>query len=308
MKSAKELTAIVAESKADRENFKGVSDHCPHAQLLEFRKGERFPNGLKFVLATFNVLNPAYMFYQNGITLDGTPLPAWLKMEDQAGLEHLPSSDPRLQPERELRVRASIAAFVKQHKTAVVCLQECWRGLYEGLVLDLRDCVFFKDQTSEKSFRLTIVRGLPDCETVNPECTSIRFARHIIVHNVHMAFATQKSIDQVKTCLAMPLRDAMLPVAHCHHFIVGDFNVQTQPLSERVKEEGVCTETLVEFASHFNDPLFLVHPSGWTNWNVRKNCANPDKNWDHFDNIMLWRHAWIELPASAPVQWDVIMQ
>lgn len=308
MKSAKELTAIVAEAKADRANFKGVSDHTPHAQLVEFPKGLRFPNSLKFVLATFNVLNPAYMFYQNGIPLDGKPLPDWLKMEDQAGLEDLLSSDPLLQPERELRVRASITAFVKQHKSVVVCLQECWRGLYEDLALDLQDCLFFKDLSSDKSFRLTIVRGLPDCEIINSERTSIKFARHVIVHNVHMAFATQKSIDQVKNCLAMPERPVWDAIAQCHHFIVGDFNVQTQPLSVKVKEEGVCTETLEDFAKHFNDPLFAVHPRGWTNWNVRKNCATPEKNWDHFDNIMLYRHAWIDLPVVSPVQWDVTME
>jgi hypothetical protein len=50
-----------------------------------------------------------------------------------------------------------------------------------------------------------------------------------------------------------------------------------------------------------------VHPRGWTNWNVRKNCADREKNWDHFDNIMLCTGD-IPLPTVEPILWDVTLQ
>jgi hypothetical protein len=301
MKTAKVLTSIVAGSKADRGNFKGVSDHTPHAQRFTF------PDGFSFVLATFNVMNPAYLFYQNGIPLEGKPLPDWLKMEDQAGLENIPSSDPLRQDDRENYIFHSILNFIEAHDKLVLCLQECWPWLESRLQDFARRTpfdVFAEDARAvgnAKSFRVTIVRGIENYEMADVPGTAIRIGEGIVVCNVHMAFKTEDTISQVKACLTIP---------GDYRFVVGDFNVQTQYLSLAVLDEDVCKETLVEFVPRFNQPLFAVHPRGWTNWNVCKNCADREKNWDHFDNIMLSRDPYrkLEVPAVEPVHWEITME
>jgi hypothetical protein len=295
MRSARELAAIVSGSKADRAAYRGVSDHTPNAQRFTFA------DGFNVVIATFNVLNPAYLFYQNGLSQDDKPLPSWLKMEDQAGLEHCPASDPLRQVERESVIFGSILQFLTSHERVVLCLQECWPALEKQLWNSATTLGFevIKQPLVAKSYPLTLVRG--DMKVQYLGDVSIRINDTIIVDNVHMGFNTEDNHEIVKHCLKTQAT---------WHYIVGDFNIQTQLLSLGVLEDGACTDTLTEFSDRFAWPefAFAVHPRGWTNWNVRKNCADREKNWDHFDNIMLCTGIDTPLPLVEPILWDVTLQ
>lgn len=286
MFTAKQLTEKVALSRADRANYLGVSDHCAHAQRFTF------PSKLQLIIGTLNVLNPAYVYYQSGIPPEGTEIPSWLNMETQAGLEHCPSSDPKRQVERENIIFASILEFVLQHPTVVLCLQECWPELDRKLRNSAETLGFtvLSEYDEWKSFRLMVMRG--NFTVHGKQAVGIE---DVVVYNVHLPFATEKTIAEVAACGQIP--------SH-YDFVVGDFNVQTKPLSASLIEEGVCTETLTQFAEHFSCSTFALHPRGWTNWNVRKNCATPEENWDHFDNIMLISVYPVEVEA---IDWNVTM-
>jgi len=318
MKTARELTDIVASLSPapDRTQYHGVSDHVWHAQ--KFRFGGDGPDSFVITLGTANVLSPKWVFYHNGIPEEGTALPGWFKLENQAGLENAPFADPRRQRERQNRIYVSILEFMTSNSNAVLCLQECWPELETRLHDAQLNCCYniFSQQTGKESYSLTLVsQALPHELQPSSRAHGVvavsLYGGAILVNNVHMSFSTQTSVAIVDECLYDAAAAASrwnAAAASSWNFIVGDFNVQTQPLSEEVRTEGECTDTLVEFAARFRQPLFAVHPSGWTIWNVRMNCAEREKNWDHFDNIMLLRATPdVPIPTVEPVDWDCTM-
>jgi len=289
MKTAKELAAIVASTKVDRDKYNSVSDHVLHAQRFTI-------DGNTFVLATFNVTNPDYMCYMNGVPAAGKALPSWFSgLDNQFGLENRPLSDPNRQEERETIIKNSLQDLINSEENIVLCIQECWDDLYEHLVNEPGG-IFGSRDSSSRSFRAIIWTCNFQAYLIQP--TVLKIFETITIHNVHLPFKTEDVHTALKDIIR--LSDGLT-------FIVGDFNVQTQVISENTLKEG-STDTLQELVQKLNAStiLFAVHPNGWSNWNVRKNCADRENNRDHFDNIMLV----CENPPNIeikPVQWDIIM-
>ena len=286
MLSAEALTEVVASTTAPL-LYHGVSDHVPHAQSTEIYDAG---NKLAFLLVTFNVLNPAYMYYQNGVPPPGMELPPWLKMEDQAGLEYIPASNPKRQNERLAIIASAIKSLFREHRSVVCCIQECGSALYSEIAEfagELGVAIFTGSAPADTNYCVTLVSNSLKWNVVDCSKKSISVELpdgRAVVHNVHMEFNTAATMDMIKHCFQLSNGK------HC--IVAGDFNVQTKPLSKAVLEEGICTATLTELCNALQattavKPLFALHPQKWTNWNVRKNCADRASNWDHFDNIML---------------------
>ena len=283
MFTALQLTKLVAESKACSQiNYKSPSDHKSHAQRVKVSNGnEEF----EIVVATFNVLNPKYVLYQSGIPPKGKELPSWINMETQAGLEQAPASDPKRQAERVSIIFEGILTLFRQHQKVVLCIQECWPELAARLFLQKKNYGFeFAQNVSLKTnnFCLTIISSSLEYEFEN-EMVILK-TPGIAVANVHLGFSTKENMLKISDLISRNVMPYL--------FVVGDFNIQTRPLSKEIGQEGVCTAILEQIAKAIQvvdgcTPLFGAHADGWTNWNVRKNCLEPEKNWDHFDNIML---------------------
>lgn len=282
MKTARELAAIVASTKVNRDIYNGVSDHVLHAQRFTIAEH-------RFVLATINVLNPNYMCYVNGIPQEGKTLPKWFSgFDDQFGLEHRPFSDPARQKEREKIITNSLQTLLNEEDNIVLCIQECWEELYQNLVHG--DGVFGSREPDKASFRAIVWTDGMYAQSIDP--TQLRiFAETVLeitIYNVHLPFKTQDLFHQL---------NRMIRPASGKAFVVGDFNIPTQLISVKAHQEGSThiLQELVDELYHlqalfdeFRHPIyFAVHPNGWTNWNLRMNCADRENNRDHFDNIML---------------------
>ena len=282
MLTAKALTELVAQAKPDRAAYCGVSDHMPHVQQISYKRQT-------FVLGTFNVLNPAFMYYQNGVPPPGESLPKQFRLEDQRGLEHLPSSQPERQTEREAIILNAILDFMKKTERTVLCLQECWSGLTNGLLLQ-KESIGFEVIVGcpiyEKSYNVTLVSKQLEYTVVNNTKKSITIELgSMAISNVHLEFSSIATLALLKKLLQEPAGAE-------HHWVVGDFNVQTQPLSPALIYEQVNTATLCDVAQNImyetkREPWFAVHPRRWTNWNNRANCSRHEQNAEHFDNLML---------------------
>jgi len=303
MLNASQLTKRVAESTAcSKKDYKTPSDHKPHAQHI---KVLNYAGDFDFVLATFNVLNPKYVMYQSGVPPEGKQLPDWIDMKTQAGLEEAPSSDPSRQVEREKVILEGIKRLFDTNENVVLCIQECWPKLAAELfVSDISNQFEIVQDISLKkgNFCLTIIS-----KTINyrfHDDLLVILDSGVAIANVHLGFSSKDNMLKINQLL----HQNVLPWL----FVVGDFNIQTRPLSKKIEEEGVCTATLENFANVIQnvdeiEPLFGVHPDGWTNWNLAKNCFNPEKNWDHFDNIMLLsKHP--KSVSMEPKEWIVEMK
>lgn len=310
MFTAQELTRAVASVNPDRQLFRGVSDHVPHGQLVTVKKAGG--GGVVFRLITFNVLNPVYMLYQNGIPPEGESMPSWIKsMDDQAGLEHIPSSDPKKQELRESLIFDAIYSWTNdaEGQPYVICLQECGPALYRRLEA-VADQGRFSIETSrapvEPSFCVTLICNSLSHTRVASQPQAITVALNgygVAISNVHLDFVTEANVQMVDGLLRWKQSNGLI--------VAGDFNIQTQDLSPGLVTEGKCTATLVQWADALKIRTglyawFAMHPQRFTNWNVRKNCADRERNHDHFDNLLVLT----ENPgvfSMDPLDIDVIM-
>jgi hypothetical protein len=274
MRTASELTAFTKATVVTRADYRGLSDHRPNVHCL------KAPDGSVLKIGTWNVLNPKYVMYANMTPPPGKELPSFCTVDDQAGLENLPQFAPEVQVERAALVVESILAFFTEHPTrTVLCLQEAWPELEEKLSASGRCTALNLESTA--SFCLTLISSDLEFEkTMSLNCGhafKLRGSTYTIA-NFHLCFDTSASNAAVKEALE---RGA--------NIILGDFNVQTKPISAATIAEG-SNLTLEEYvaALGIDDIKFLPHPDGWTVFNVRKNLAeNREQNQDHFDNIML---------------------
>ena len=292
--------------------FKGISDHLPHAQAWLF-------GDFRLELLTFNVLNPKWMCYCNMIP----PLP-WpdMKVEEQFGLEKAPFCQPENAERRFDLLAITILSFIHDSVESmppgkqfgvVITLQECWPALAKALQektperltkgarVELHTATGV-DPTTKENFALTLVITNVPFATVAVEYAStdvvitklsIDTKTEISLINVHLSFNTIKSLD-LMTNVINKADSAVIVVA-------GDWNVQVRNISPATIEEG-SSMRLDEYLEHLYADLVLKVSNrsyrgtsfqseiGWTNWNVRKNVAPTESNsFDHFDNILVLR-------------------
>lgn len=300
MISAGALTRLVAEARPPPvAQYRGLSDH----RISVGRFVPQNPDVPSFLLGTFNALNPFFVKNMNNFDCDEYPFPGIgpKDLSQGAGLDKSLCALPELYHERWDRVLEMILDFMQPFR--ILCIQECWKDLELQLS---RHCAgrfeMFAQAVplSKKSYNLTLVGcGLREYVTLGASTErslTVKFTGNdVLIHNVHLPFKTADAHATVKECLAMEYGAG--------HLFVGDFNVQTQPLNPEIIREGVNTETLEEFVKHYLPvvPSFLPHPEHWTNWNVRKNCVVPERNWDHFDNIM-----WMTICDSDAKFWRLV--
>jgi hypothetical protein len=254
------------------------------------------------------------MTYRHGIPPPGKSISDfWIKsMDDQAGLEGIPSSnpDPAEQDRRELAVFNGIKAMLDlQNLPFIICLQECDQTLYNRLDSIARDKAF-RIETSrpseEKSYCAMLVSSSFNHMRVSqhPQRIAVRLPGfQITICCVHLDFQTTSNLNHIEELFLARGENGLI--------IAGDYNVQSQPLHPDLIAEGKCTATLTEFADMLQvktqmTPLFALHPDGFTNWNVRKNCADREHNADHFDHIMLLSENFGSI-TMEPVDVDILM-
>jgi len=282
MKTAKELTELVAKTTAERSEYRGLSDHRPNVHRFDF------PDGTILRIGTWNVLNPEYTPAINGIPLPGKDLPFYCSnMNEQAGLEELPQFAPKNESARQEKILSAIKDFFGTHKErTVLCLQEAWPDL-QAKIAETGLCKVL-NTTEWRSFTLTLIS--PDLDFV--DSTALYYGHgfklagfdHAIA-NLHLPFPTDKSLTEVKAALEWGSK-----------IILGDYNIQTKPISEPTIAEGGRL-TLEQYVEELKprDATFAAHPEGWTIFNTRRNIAtNQEQNQDHFDNIMF-----LDLSAKA---------
>lgn len=310
MLTAQQLTDVVAARNPDRSLYRGVSDHIPHCQLVQVVEDKE---KLEFVLVTFNVLTPRCVPYMTGIPLPGTEMPKWFTgIEDQFGLEKLPAFQPDAQERRGEAVYAGITRMIDNgwKLPFVICLQECDPVLY-GRLKRLQDVHAFHLETSkdpkETSFCAILVSSSLGwhLDFIHPQWIVISLPKwELVIVSAHLDFSTESNFKHFDSMLAHEQETGML--------ICGDFNIQTTPLSPASIKEGKCTMVLTEFAAALESRTgmtarFGVHPRGWTNWNIRMNVVDRERNHDHYDQIMiLSRHP--EAFALLPCEIDVTME
>lgn len=281
------------------EFYRGTSDHLPHSQVITFK-------GTSFTLITFNVLLPRCIPYINGIPLPGGKLPGWYKgVESQMGLESSPFASPYDQEHREQTIIRNVLTTLKHSHRTVFCLQECGIKLRNALfkhaaIADTNDTV--------SGFRMHPQDSTNDCITLwtcdlngtieAGSSTLSLYDNQIQIHNVHLPFATVQAKEKIRECCIQSSnslsRGGEKPIC----IIAGDFNVPATAQSAFVFEENVGTADIVEIAEWVADcskakVSFALHPRHFTNWAPKINCAQPEHNWDHMDNIMV-----VDLPGT----------
>jgi hypothetical protein len=302
---AKELVAIVRSTEVSPVDYDGLSDHKVHSQLITT------PMGPKIRVASFNVLNPGWLKYINGLGA----LPNGMDMRNQAQLHNRPFCQPENQERRRKRIMVVILSILDSHwddgYPVVLCLQECDITLFNELEAMRMKLGRFKmevqrrfgsepDHTA-KDFCIILTTGLndlgevqaipiKDAQTINIELGGYRFW----IANVHWGFGTDNAKQSFTEIVSSIPQGADL-------LVVGDFNVQAKALSKQLIEEGICRETLDQFVQWVEDffqrgARVCLHPRHWTCWNIVGNCADQPYdmedpayrfNCDHLDNIMV---------------------
>jgi hypothetical protein len=293
MLTAGELTALVASTHPDRSRFAGVSDHIPHLQDVEITVDDVKH---RLVIVSFNVLAPRCVPYMTGIPLPGGTLPGWFSgLENQAGLENVAAFQPENQEERGLLVFQAIAEMIasRDRPPFVICLQECDSVLYARLK-NIQELCKFDIETSrppeDSCFCATLISRKIVWEklSTHPQAITISIpALRTTIVNGHLDFSTESNVQHFDTFVGFKGETGLI--------VVGDFNIQTGPLSPESLKEGKCTATLTEFTTRLEAKTgltarFAAHPQGFTNWNLKMNCADRTRTWDHFDNIMVLTH------------------
>lgn len=295
-----ELEQIVrAHRHENPKQFTGVSDHLMHAQNVTIESGT-------FSLATFNVLAEKYKWHINGVQ-DWRGAPDQFNLKDMQGLESQPLAKSQHEFSRKSAIIRMVVRFFENSKThTILCLQECdrlLRNLLQKILKDRPSIRFIEHNESNKTvFNLTLFRGFSSIEQIHPgEIMRVQVdgeTRFNLV-NFHGPFKTVDTLNELSNILDRTWR--LFPI-----FIVGNYNVQVMPLSERAKNEG-STITLIELVNSFFAQRqlkceFAAHRAGWTNWNSRKNCIDPEMNTDHFDNIMM-AHCGDKTVAFSPIKY-----
>jgi hypothetical protein len=297
MSSVEELKKIVSETHVDRRGYDGVSDHLPHIQSLVFRTEQHATvrTTSPILFATFNVLNPKFMYHISGVKQDGSAVHGW-KAEEKQGLEHCSFADEQ---NREARVNKIVDFIVKlikdsPHSPFILALQECWLGFENRLKVSLfnQDVQFIRtlDEDALENYCMFLLVRVPNYAFQKRDRKHISIATQppngplLTVVNVHMEFSSQKNLALLREIATSSVGPIL---------VMGDFNIPVKPISQRLLNEGVCTLTLDQvvdvLCKEFQVKIdFFIHPSGWTNFNHQGNCrAEEDGNHDHFDNVML---------------------
>jgi hypothetical protein len=281
---ADELTEQVAKQQFRKPtDYLGVSDHKIHAQNVKLRiEGEE----IEFTLATFNVLAQRHVWHQSGQRSTGKKVPSWFQLKDAQGLEFQPLSREWHSVRRKTAIYNMISDFLAANKGPVIlCLQECDPSLLDYIEKNLEaTCV---KQSGAKCFNVTLFCDVNTVRTLLPgDVMTVRItpeSKKFNLVNFYGAFSTAANEKF--------FNERSYIFGRVPTFIVGDYSIQCMPLSDQAKNEG-STKTLQEFtASYFEERYgkicdFACHHSGWTSWNYRKNCADREKNVEHFDNIL----------------------
>lgn len=307
MTTVEKLTKVVKrQSKAlVAADHTGVSDHLMHIQKVTLKTGSATA---KFYLGTFNVLAQEWVWYQSGKKPDGSPTPSWYNLEGQQGLENTPLADESLAQQRKDAIVSMIVKFFERSwHPAVLCLQECDFSIVKEVSKSVPSLTVQYDSHGSPG-KVTMSRnagalGPADYNTGFVMCTLIEpeeFGRNIVIANVHLDFNTNTNEKEMEELKAF--------AKHRPLFVVGDYNIPCMPISDRAKNDG-STKTLTEFVNEIVcgrlgwKYALAEHIIGYTNFNCRKNCVDPAKNADHFDNI-LFLHAGdydVEfIPSYAP--------
>lgn len=277
------LTQIVESTSAMPPSLHfGPSDHLFHAQRVRTRE-------LDFILATFNVLAQQWVWYQSGKKPDGSPTPSWYNLDGQQGLENTELANEKNAELRENEIVRIICEFleVQTGNNVFLCLQECSPELRKRIVDNLGDeyntsllegnapgCVIVSNMPF-KDILVTPLTRLVRVDLAETEWVAIACA--------HLDFNTEKNKAEFKW-LKEQVKDQPL-------FVAGDYNIPCMPISESAKNDG-STQTLSEFINFYLcgelgwKYSIAQHWRGYTNFNCRKNCADPTRNADHFDNIL----------------------
>lgn len=289
--SVEELTALVAEQQWRRpKDFDGVSDHLIHLQLVRLQRQDS--STVYFLAGTFNVLAEIHMWWQNGIRTDGKPVPEWYNIDNQQGLQRQPLSDPNNKERRRDAIISLIQTTFNRNPNlpAVLCLQECSREIAFAIRNSMPELDVIEQFSETDSRLVTICRKMGTfggsifaSRAIMTPVELGDFGRFYIV-NCHLEFATAKNemfFDELKRLFRF---DQPL-------LVMGDFNIPAMPISDKAKNEG-STKTIAEMVNqhlvgkhHFRYAI-ARHPQGFTNWNCRMNCADPEANADHMDNIL----------------------
>lgn len=288
MITAEELTEAVTFIRSDRGAYNGVSDHQPHVQCLV--KTGHAP----IVCCTFNVLNPRLIGFTSCVRYVGDMLPANITPETQAGLEHIPAVQFGCEDKRQRIIQRELELFMQNNGDRwLLCVQECWKTLRAALLATAArfgaHTVSSPKSRTNSSFAVMVVSKGLEFELQQSEQDSVAvwlFEMQLLVVTAHMNFRTKINIE---------LLQKLLHGINCDTLVLGDFNVQTQPLSTAAKQQG-ATHTLQQLAAWLElqyavQARFALHPSGFTNYNNRINCVWPEHNEEHMDNIMLLSRA-----------------
>jgi hypothetical protein len=292
-----DFTQAVLASRSDPSEWQGTSDHRIHGQVVYLKRGSTW---IDFKLITFNLLDSRWLKYQNGIWPEGK-VPSWYSLEGQQGLENAPLAQVESQANRE-RANLEIIKDIFNDKAnkggssvkipIVVCLQECGGQLRRQIIEFAEtfgigyNCVMDPQSSSDEDDKMVLFQG---CELSLRRQASTHSIYALTFENVlgflnlvnvHLDFNTEKNTavleDIAKYC------DCGL--------VAGDWNIQVKAISENTLKEG-SSKTLIEYfgaGSFWKRCLFALHPDGWTNFNCRKNCQDPQNNADHMDNIMFF--------------------
>lgn len=294
--SAEQLTNITQGLKLNppvRSEFRGASDHQPHAQKITFK-------GSQFLLVTYNVLWPSAVPYLNGQPLPGGSLPRWFNgVPAQMGLETLPLASGYHQNRREATIIESVLTLLKNSHRVVVCLQECGATLRRALLAEQSLGLVDPEQAGFRMYPSTDVddhgciilwtadlNGTMQEDILNPPLSLFNDTLHI--YNVHLPFRTISGNAMITERLTSRRYEGDSTSV----IVAGDYNIPTMPQSQFIRDENFGTQDLIQFADFVERiskrrPHFAVHPRGFTNWAPAQNCEVPEENWDHMDNIML---------------------
>jgi hypothetical protein len=230
-------------------------------------------------------------------------------LQDMAGLWNCPMADESLAQQRKNAIVSTIIQFFDStaNLPAVLCLQECDFPIVDEVKKSVPSLTIQYDSYGTPG-KVTMSRHAGALEPAQYNTKLVmgtfiepdEFGRQILIANVHLSF---KTLDNEREFEELKAFAKYHPI-----FVVGDYNIQCMPISEKAKNEG-CTKTLTQFVNEVVcDRLgwryaLAEHILGYTNFNCRMNCADPSKNADHFDNILFLHTGDYEisfLPIEAP--------
>ena len=306
--SVEKLTEFVTQQQwRNTKDYTGVSDHQMHVQLMTIQRQDS--PVVKVLLGTFNVLAEVHMWWQTGVRTDDKPLPSWYKLSDQPGLENTPLANPNNTGRRREAIVRMIEEFFGHDKSypAVLCLQECSREIVDEVRARIPGLDIIEQFYEVNSRLVTLCQAvgsfggtIHDASAIITPIEPNNFDR-IYIANCHLDFATAKNeafFDNLKRLFRFDQ-----PI-----LVIGDYNIPAMPISDKAKNEG-STKTISEMINrhlvgkhHYRYDI-ACHIDGFTNWNCRMNCVDPDANADHMDNILLLHDGSCDVtftPLSTP--------